>query len=1022
MTKNRFTGSTLAAAICGAAALALTPAQALAGPADIELFSATGDVPPNILILLDTSGSMDDPACTGCEDKRPIAKREIKALVTSVNDPDGDGVYEDNARFGLMGFRADGAVLQHPIQANATAAMLTAIDNSSRSSVGTPISGAALDVMRYLAGPNEPLGTIPAWGARSGEDGSAWVDPWDLNCRNTYVIYITDGLAHRDEIVLSNYWATVGDADGDNAEVAADVGVENEPFADDITAFALGRDFRAGTSMSERQNVITHVIGFAIDDTYLQNIAADGGGTYYTTSQAGDLASALGNITTSIYDDEATFSTAVVPTSRTLFDASFYNAYFAPDPDEPMWPGHLEAYGLLADGTIVESDGSTPAIDPISGEFNDPPSPYWDAAAELAGDTVRNLYTNKAGARVDFTLANITATDLGINGISAVEIGGYPNSATSDVDTEGELVTALMQFLHGKDGFDDDDDNNYTEMRSVVLGDIFHSSPRIVGRPSRFLRGEPGYDTFYTSNLQRDRIVYVGANDGLLHAFDGGSYNVGDDPGTPTETETYYYGDGDGEELFGFVPGDMLDHVRNVPLNSTHVNYFVDGTPAIADAWLGDGTGTDISKDASEWATVMVMGMREGGDSYLALDVTNPSAGTYPGFLWEFTDSELGQTWSEPVITRVKLRAGSAGDNCGADNGDGNCVERWVAIFGGGYTPNDEGDPNSGTFVDPAVNDVGRAIYMVDLEDGSIVAKVAYDASDVVSKTDSNNNSTSVGLSEMKYAIPSTPAVLDLNADGFADVVYVGDLGGQLWKWDISDVGIGSPVSNWDVGVVFKAPVTALGGGVNHYRNLFFPPSASFSRGSLMLAFGTGERQDLRSLGDAGSDDENRFYVVRDKFPTGPNAFDRVVVEGTNLDDITVAQYDINANNDGYYIVARESEKFVNDFSTFAGFVQAVSYLPETTDPCTAASGESFVYQFQVVGGQGLYGAGLAAYDDARRTSVGAGMASAPRISMSTDPTLDKLFVKTSKGKVIMEDAPPRDDGNAAMIYWKQNF
>ncbi len=1007
MTKTRLMHSIVTAG----AGLLLAAGNAWAGAADLELFSSSGNVAPNIMILLDTSGSMDNPACGTCENKRVIAKRELKALVRSVNDPDGDGTYEDNARFGLMGFRSDGAVLQHPIQANATAAMLTAIDNSAASSVGTPISGAALDIMRYLAGPTEPLGTIPAWGSRAGEDSATWTDPWDLDCRKTYVIYISDGLPNGDNIVLANYWTTIGDADGEDGETSADVGTLNFPFGDDIAAYAAARDFRTGIGMDSMQNVVTHVIGFAIDDPVLKNIAEDGTGTYYTTSQAGDLSTALANIATSVYDDLATFSTAVVPTSRTLFDASFYNAYFEPDDGAPMWEGHLESYGLLQDGTIVEGDGTTSALD-ANGVFKDPPNPYWDAAEELRTDTSRSLYTNKAGARVDFTTANISAADLGLSGASAVEIAAYPNSSTSDIDTEAELHVALMRFLYGQDGFDDDDNANYTEMRDYVLGDIFHSSPRIVGAPSRFLMRESGYPAFWNANDDRERVVYVGANDGMLHAFEAGNHNVGDDPSTTGVVESYYYDQGDGDEIFGFVPGDMLSDVKKVPLNSAHSNYFVDGSPAIADAFIGGGTG---------WATVLVTGMREGGDSYLGLNITNPAAAGYPGFLWEFTDADLGQTWSEPIITRVKLQGPLlSGDNCGADDGDGDCVERWVAIFGGGYTPNDEGDPNSGTFVDPATDDTGRAIYVVALDDGSVIAKVGYDASDT--RTDSSSpTARQIGLSEMKYAIPSTPTVLDLDFDGFADVVYVGDLGGQLWKWEIKNVGQSSPVNNWTAGVVFRAPVTALGGGVDHYRNLFFPPSASFSNGSLMLAFGTGARQDLRNSGDASYADEDRFYVIRDRFPTGANAFNLAVTEA-ELDDITTVQYDPDNTNSGYFIVAREGEKFVNDFSTFAGYVQAASYVPTSTNPCAAASGESYVYQFEVNGGSGFYGGALVAYDDARRTSVGAGLASAPRVSMSLDPSNDKLFIKTSKGEVVILDPPTRSGGNSAMIYWKQNF
>lgn len=190
--------------------------------------------------------------------------------------------------------------------------------------------------------------------------------------------------------------------------------------------------------------------------------------------------------------------------------------------------------------------------------------------------------------------------------------------------------------------------------------------------------------------------------------------------------------------------------------------------------------------------------------------MTNPAAatalaphGAYPKFLWEFTDATLGQAWSEPIITRVRVDEGTAGDVCGNNDGDGNCRERWVAIFGGGYDT--AADPNHADFA-ASTGDVGwtlrsKAIFMVDLATGTVLDKVAYD---------------SVTNPNMIYALPSRPAVLDTDFDGFADVVYIGDLGGQMWKWDISAMGddsVGSDgiIDNWDHGIFFSTPAVSDG-------------------------------------------------------------------------------------------------------------------------------------------------------------------------------------------------------------------
>ena len=344
----------------------------------------------------------------------------------------------------------------------------------------------------------------------------------------------------------------------------------------------------------------------------------------------------------------------------------------------------------------------------------------------------------------------------------------------------------------------------------------------------------------------------------MLHAFHGGDFH-GDDPGTAfnegddsvtPEIEHGYYDQGTGTELFGYVPSVLLDKLKLLSHNIPRTTYFVDAPPVAAEAWLGDGSGSDITKTADEWATVLISGLREGGPGYVALDITDPAAGAldahgpYPKLLWEFTHANLAESWSEPVITRIKMR-GSSGitDKCGKNNGDGDCREQWVAIFAAGYDP--AGDPNHFAYVsDPtsaAWSDKSKAIFMVALDTGELLASVEYDASG------------SEGPDNMTYAMPSNAAVLDINFDGFADVVYVGDLGGQMWKWDIHQVGEdtdGDPlVDNWEAGVVFRSDPEVLDSGDIRYRSFFYAPAAAFDKGKLTLAFGSGEREELRYAG-----------------------------------------------------------------------------------------------------------------------------------------------------------------------------
>jgi type IV pilus assembly protein PilY1 len=459
-----------------------------------------------------------------------------------------------------------------------------------------------------------------------------------------------------------------------------------------------------------------------------------------------------------------------------------------------------------------------------------------------------------------------------------------------------------------------------------------------------------------------------------------------------------------------------------LPQNSPRSVYFVDGPISVADAWLSDGTGDDITKTEDEWATVLISAMREGGDSYLALDITDPGAALgddhypYPNLLWEFTDADLGETWSEAVITRVKLEnTAGTGDNCGPDDFDGDCREQWVAIFAGGYA--DDGDPNrpAGYVSDPANaawRDVSKAVYVVALDSGAVLAKLVFDTTN---------------QPDMKFSMPSAPAVIDLTFDGFADVVYVGDLGGQIWKWDINAVGEDTSstpdgiVDNWPSGVFFRTdPVTV--GANDHYRQFFFPPVGSFVNGALTLAFGTGERHDLGYDGDAGAADENRFYVAKDYTPIGPTAFDVILTEA-DLTDVTALDTDNVLTDSGYYFSLAESEKFVTEITVFAGYVIVGSYTPDSgTDLCATVGGQSFLHIFNLKTGTGFFPGPNPPSED-RRTYIGGGFPTSPEVTVATDPDDDVIIVKTSEGpKLITIDAPPRTEQKGEIIYWRQQI
>jgi type IV pilus assembly protein PilY1 len=971
-------------------------------------------------------------------------KRVLTELIQSVN-PDltsGTG-YDERVRFGLArldGNNVGGYIVQPIANGNRDAVIATL--QGLPANGGTPIGEAFVDIARYFTGQLQTLGSYTQYNrTTTGGINLATAPPSPLDpsvlCRGNFVILITDGEPTSDghNHALSAFTATFGsdyDQDGDTS-------IDTDSL-DDVALYLFENDLIDDSIMPGKQNIVTYTIGYSLDTKLLQDTAVNGDGGYFTVTTAQALSDRLIATIDEIILRNASFTAAAVPTNHSSFGDGFYTAYFNPRPSGQLYEGHLQAYRIDENFDIVGSDGVS-AIDPTTGEFVDPRTNYfWDAAEELLDPTFtrRLLYTADPATRVsrDFTIANVTAADLGV---TSSDLTLYPNDPATPFATTEALADAIVSFVSGRDAFDRDRDGDLAELRNVVLGDVFHSNPQLVGQAQVFLSGEEGYGpigdpaAFVELYSTRRNVLFAGANDGMLHAFNAGEYRAGDNAATPTITEQGYYTLGDGTERFGYVPNMLLDQLKQLPRTGAKP-YYVDGQIVAADVWMPSGP-TDTAKQGSEWTTVLITGMRNGERGYLALDVTNPEAttdtqphGPYPKLMWELLGGTepLGRSWSRAVITRVKLTGGFTEDHCGAPDGDGattltplgNCRERWVAIFGGGYL--EQGDPNiPQQFLtdptNPQWENASKAIFVVALDTGEVLARASYDGADSV-------------LDDMKFSFPSEPAVLDLDFDGFADVVYIGDTGGQLWKWDISATATVSgstgrvSLTTWPIDRFFVSPIASNG----HRRGFFYPPAASFVKGKLVLALGTGERTDLDYRTTAGID-ENHFYVIRDDTPTGAGAMSGLPL---GLSDITLLNgnaADPNPNDKGFYLVGQEDEKFVTDGLAFAGFVVTASYIPRqdgtassttSTSEC-AAQGDATLYIFSLEDGAGFF-TGTSDPDAARRLVVGAGLPTSPSITVSGN--MSRIVLQTSDGRVITADGPGVGGDTVELIYWRQDL
>jgi hypothetical protein len=298
----------------------------------------------------------------------------------------------------------------------------------------------------------------------------------------------------------------------------------------------------------------------------------------------------------------------------------------------------------------------------------------------------------------------------------------------------------------------------------------------------------------------------------------------------------------------------------------------------------------------------------------------------------------------------------------------------------------------------------------------------------------------------MLYAIASSPGVFDLDFDGFADTIVVGDLGGNLWKWVIHPIGddrvngSGSPDDqpNWTFRKLFSAPlITIPKGDYLHYKSFFFPPIATFKGGQLWYGFASGERANLAFEGvlDKGEpvpgspEDNNRFYAMKDMDPLEEGAIPQTTVDESLMLELDQSKADICADisaYSGYYYIGADGEKFIVNLEIFLGYVFVGSFLAEDlatqTNVC-GVRGQSFLSVFRIDCGEGLFKDSKTG-DPEKTISLGAGLPTDPRVSVgnSNDATGgggNRVIINRQDGGIVNVEAPP-GFSTFGMFYWRE--
>ena len=360
----------------------------------------------------------------------------------------------------------------------------------------------------------------------------------------------------------------------------------------------------------------------------------------------------------------------------------------------------------------------------------------WEAAEQLARqhwDTGRRIVTMRRDASASAPVA-VPFRWASLSGAQQSALGS--ESVLQFVRGRTDLPGTRLRLRYDPSG----------QALAAPLGDIVDSEPRYVGPPGAAYGDafNPGYEAFRSARAQRPGVLYVGANDGMLHAFDA---DIGATPGRAG-----------GSELFAYVPsfvfagptGPDADGLRALASPNYAHRYYVNATPAAGDvdfARTFSATGRALAQvpanAPADWRSLLVSGLGKGGRGYFALDVTEPGAfGTEAGaaqkVLWEFSDPDMGFSFGLAQLAKTR-RWG------------------WVVLLTSGYNP--ARAPAAGQ---------GAYLFVVDARSGQLLQKIAVPGA-----------GASLGLAQITAYSPDA-------ADGTITEAYGGDLEGNVWRFDFN--------------------------------------------------------------------------------------------------------------------------------------------------------------------------------------------------------------------------------------------
>jgi Tfp pilus tip-associated adhesin PilY1/acetyltransferase-like isoleucine patch superfamily enzyme len=863
---------------------------------------------------------------------------------------------------------------------------------------------------------------------------------------STAVVLITDGLPAADATAATQ----VPFSNGHVTAFRNGYNIADDYWVDDVAKALAQVNLRP--DLSTAQSASTYVVSFGTLDTsgttctgLLQEVANAGSGRCYPASSVTALRTALTTIVTKVIAGTRDFVATGVPTVRVSATALATNADFRPSPTFPVWQGHIYAF-QICDEKLARDTGTSCACKPthtgdqicIQDKNGNPvtfdangyltSTPYWDTALCLAGNAAgtdynphlvqeplaagvaghfdvsgcyqsaasRNIQTAvlsttttySDASRIDFTTANVTAGSAFYNALGAPSVA------------DGQKV---VNFFRGLDAYDVDSDGNTTEDRNLnniqkssavvdgwwKLGDIFHSIPATVEHPSGKGLGtwasSASYKKFKDDHVTRDRLLLVGANDGMLHAFQAGIWS----------TSTLAYDMGTGKELWAFISPELLPRLKGVATSAgdiTSHSFLTDGSVMVQDVWTGGTLSKDDAANSTSWKTVAVYGHRDGGSTYVALDITD---GT-PKLLWVFPQpnmsaelAEMARSWLDtyPAPASIgPLRATSGTD----------IIDKWVALLSGGFDPTDR---------------TGRMLVALDVATGAVLWELKHG---------------DTGATGMDYSFPATPVFYtDGNSPSapYIGGIIAADHGGQLWqiltpaqelsggKFTFTATRFfvaGPSTAHTPIAPQNSSPVDS-----SHYQRFpfYFAPTLTYANGKLRVVIGTGDRDQLIPHDDTTGIGDTNGYVCTDRQRL--YALDVGLCGGAPCTEANLQQIIISGDTGstyapsgsrGWFYQLDAGEKVATPFQIFKGYTLFSTFVPgaacNDSATCTTPQGYARLYARHYLSGKPLDWNGDNSIVGETYVDMGTGVPTAPSVStgVSAAGATPALFAGGSEG------------------------